>query len=83
MKRFVLERSEDVSGVSGVGVVAEGVEFTDGTVTLRWTVHLTSTAIYNSIKELRAIHGHDGKTTIVWIDHPKYREVSSDQPKVE
>jgi hypothetical protein len=30
MKRFHLFRNKDYSGISGVGVVAEGVEFTDG-----------------------------------------------------
>src|SRR4051794_16547249 len=34
--RFELHRDQDISGVSGVGVVAEGVAFTDGTVALRW-----------------------------------------------
>lgn len=36
---FVLDRVEDVSGVSGTGVVAEGIEFSDGVGALRWIVH--------------------------------------------
>jgi hypothetical protein len=36
MKLFHLERTEDASGVSGIGEVAEGVVFEDGTVGLRW-----------------------------------------------
>lgn len=32
MRRFELHREEDVSGVSGTGVVAEGVAFSDGRV---------------------------------------------------
>jgi len=32
---FVLRRLVDETGVSGTGVVAEGVEFSDGTVALR------------------------------------------------
>lgn len=74
MKRFVVERLEDVSGVSGTGVVAEGVEFTDGTVVLRWRTNLVSTAIYNSVDDLKAIHGHDGRSQIIWIDYPKVHE---------
>lgn len=65
MRRFTLERTEDVSGVSGTGTVAEGVEFHDGTCVIRWLGELKSTAIYNDIMELEEIHGHSGATKIV------------------
>jgi hypothetical protein len=68
MRRFFLDRAEDVTGASGVGCVAEGVAFTDGTVALRWLTTLRSTAIYNHIDDVAAIHGHDGLTTVVWMD---------------
>lgn len=69
MKTFELHREEDVSGVSGTGVVAEGVEFSDGTVVLRWLVGVhRSTVVWGSIQSVLAIHGHDGKTEIVWLD---------------
>lgn len=69
MQRFVLERSEDVSGVSGTGTVAEGVEFSDKRVALRWIVgEWRSTVIWDSIEAVRIIHGHDGATKIRWID---------------
>lgn len=67
-RRFVLNRSEDISGTSGTGVVAEGVRFSDGVVALRWTVARKSTAVYDSVDDLIAIHGHDGATTVVWAD---------------
>lgn len=63
---FYLERDEDESGVSGTGVVAEGVVFSDGTAVLRWrTKPYASTAIYGSLAELEHIHGHGGKTRVV------------------
>lgn len=68
---FHLERDTDVSGVSGVGTVAEGVEFSDGTVVLRWTAgddH--STVVWASIGAVERIHGHSGATRIVWDDEP-------------
>jgi hypothetical protein len=68
VRRFVLHRTEDISGTSGVGEVAEGVRFTDGTVALRWTVELKSTAIYDSMDDLVKIHGHGGATTVEWTD---------------
>jgi hypothetical protein len=68
MKRFQFVRNEDVSGVSGVGVVFEGIQFTDGTVVIRWLSKLRTTAVYASIEELEAIHGHEGKGHVEWID---------------
>lgn len=65
---FVLRREEDVTGVSGTGVVAEGIEFADGRVALRWCVgEHRSTVAWDSIDAVRAIHGHDGKTRVEWI----------------
>jgi hypothetical protein len=64
-----MNRSIDVTGTSGTGTVAEGVEFTDGTVVIRWRpVPATSTCAYDSLVELLKIHGHDGATTIEWLD---------------
>lgn len=68
MRRFILERLEDETGVSGTGVVAEGVEFWDGTCALRWKTKHRCSAIYDSILVLEAIHGHGGKTKVIWID---------------
>lgn len=68
MRTFKTVRTRDISGVSGTGVVAEGVQFTDGTCVLRWLTDTSSTAIYNSIDELIAIHGHEGATTVQWDD---------------
>lgn len=66
MKNFVLRRKEDETGVSGVGDVAEGVMFTDGTVALRWKTKHRSTCTYDSIADVVAIHGHNGKTLVLW-----------------
>ena len=68
MRMFNLVRDEDESGVSGVGTVAEGVEFSDGTCAMRWHTKnpdkATSTAFYDNAADLIAIHGHQGKTHI-------------------
>jgi len=67
-RRFLLVRHQDVSGVSGTGTVAEGVVFSDGTAALRWRSAHASTAVYDSIDTLTAIHGHGGNTEIHFID---------------
>lgn len=68
MKRFQLLRHTDISGVSGTGVVAEGIQFTDGTVVVRWYGDNPSTVVWASIMAAVAIHGHNGSTEVVWID---------------
>lgn len=68
MRRFVLQRDEDIHGNSGTGVVAEGVEFTTGTCVITWLTQYKTITIFESAKSLAQIHGHDGKTKIVWID---------------
>ena len=66
MRSFQMVRHEDASGVSGTGLVAQGVEFDDGTCVLRWMTQFKSTAFYASAADLEAVHGHGGKTSIQW-----------------
>lgn len=68
MRRFILRRIEDVSGTSGVGVVAEGVVFSTGFVALTWLTPLSSMAFYHSPDVMVAIHGHESKTVLEYID---------------
>lgn len=69
-RRFHLLRERDVSGVSGVGIVAEGVEWSDGTVTLHWGGRFPTTTVWqDGIDALLTIHGHNGLTTVQWIDN--------------
>ena len=68
--RFHLVRNGDYSGVSGEGHVADGVMFADGVCVLRWRTEASSTAVYATIDDLIAIHGHGGKTKVVWNDRP-------------
>jgi hypothetical protein len=70
MKQFELVRDEDVTGISGTGKIAEGVVFSDGTAVLRWTTANHSTCLYDSLAALDAIHGHGGKTRVVFSDAP-------------
>ena len=69
-RRFILAREEDVSGVSGTGIVAEGIEFSDGEVVIRWIdgEHKSTVVWAQGIEAVKAIHGHDGRTTVVFLD---------------
>lgn len=68
MKRFQLMRHVDHSGSSGTGVVAEGVEFTDGVCVMRWLTQHRSTCVYECLADLITIHGHHGDTEVQWVD---------------
>lgn len=70
MRSFILQRDVDVNGVSGTGVVAEGVEFNDGTVALRWLSEWPTSVVFHErgIDAVRAVHGHGGKTKILFLE---------------
>ena len=71
MRRFELHRDIDETGISGTGVVAEGVLFSDKRVVVRWLTSQTAsptTVIHDDIDNVQALHGHNGKTRIEWID---------------
>lgn len=68
MRRFHLYRYQDVSGVSGVGTIAEGVEFHDGQCALSWFGQHHVIGVYPSVKDIEQVHGHQGATVIKWLD---------------
>lgn len=73
MKRFNVRRNIDATGNSGTGLIAEGVQFTDGRVAWHWSADtnalgVTSTIVYDSIEDAITVHGHGGLTIVEWID---------------
>lgn len=68
MRRFKLIRTEDPSGVSGLGHVAEGTEFHDRQIAVSWFGRHHIMEVADNIDIWIAVHGHDGKTKVVWID---------------
>lgn len=80
-RRFRLVRTEDVSGMSGTGVVAVGVAYKDGAVHLQWrnaenpTLETDSNGMAtkpapDGVAATAEIHGHGGRTRLWWIDPP-------------
>jgi hypothetical protein len=67
MRVFELMRDEDISGVSGVGRVAVGVVFPSGKVVLEWLGSHRTFGIYDNLADVERIHGHGGKTRIVFM----------------
>jgi hypothetical protein len=76
MRTFALHRHTDPTGISGTGVVAEGVQWSDGTVAVRWLPAGTARpdrvkptlAVHDDIDSVEALHGHNGNTTVVWTN---------------
>jgi hypothetical protein len=65
MRRFELHRRVDVSDVSGVGVVAEGVRLDDNTAVVRWLGNKPSFVLWPDYDHAVAVHGHHGLTVFV------------------
>ena len=68
VREFVLVRNKDISGTSGVGVVAEGVVFSDGQAILKWLRDPFSLGVYSSLEHLVAVHGHGGNTQVEFVE---------------
>lgn len=86
MRLFELHRDVDSSGVSGTGVVAQGVEFDSGQCAMTWLTEWNSVAVYPDITTLEAIHGHNGNTRVVYVEGPvteKYVSVAGKRVPVQ
>jgi len=66
VKTFTLNRVVDETGVSGTGNVAQGVVFDDGTCVLRWLTATPGTTVFASVEAMLEVHGHGGKTKMVY-----------------
>lgn len=67
-RRFVLRRLEDISGISGIGIVAEGIEFCSGMVALSWLSQHHAVNVYQSMRTVHELHGHQNRTIVEWVD---------------
>jgi hypothetical protein len=66
---YYLCRTDDVSGTSGTGRVAQIAEFDDGAVVVRWSADtnaagVASTTVFNTLKDALTVHGHEGRTDV-------------------
>lgn len=76
MKRFIVYRPKPPENYVKDGyanptdqVQFEGVQFTDGTVAIRWRTSVCSTSLWDSLESLMKIHGHPEYETIFkWLD---------------
>ena len=66
LRVYEMVRDADVSGVSGTGLVAEVVEFSNGiaVVSWSWSDNPSVTMHINGAASVRSIHGHNGSTRL-------------------
>lgn len=69
-RKFKLYRKRDKTGISGTGLVAEGVQFFNDKVALTWTSSVKTMEVMDSWKDFLTIHihNHNNNSTIVWED---------------
>jgi hypothetical protein len=67
-RRFLFERHEDETGISGEGIALEGVVFPHGGVVLMWLGEVRSFVEWPSLELALAMHGHEGRTRLKWLD---------------
>lgn len=68
-RRFLLVRDVDVSGVSGTGIVAEGVRWTNGLASVCWRGDHPSIVTWpRGMDSVEFVHGHGGNTAVAWLD---------------
>ena len=73
IETFTICRQSDESGISGTGVVIEGVEYATGQVVLHWLTPFPkgSIAIFESLTDFKRVHVNPhptNKTIITWSD---------------
>lgn len=62
-------RHEDLTGISGTGLVAWGMVFPDGHAVTRWCATARrQTCVWTDLADVEFVHGHNGATEIVWLD---------------
>ena len=83
VKCFYLDRKIGPTGVSGTGVVAQGVQFTDGTVVVRWLGEHRTTTVHPCIETVVAVHCHKGQTLIRWVASDHEAVVKGLQEEIE
>lgn len=75
MRRFILFRIKDVTGVSGTGVVAEGTVFSDGLSVIHWLREPYAMGVYQTLNDVIAVHGHEGGTQLRFIDEGEMTQI--------
>lgn len=64
LQEFYLLRKKDLSGLSGTGIVARGIELQSGRAVLEWLGKYKTITVFDNIQQIIDIHGHEGATEL-------------------
>lgn len=67
VRRFVLVRHIDVTGISGTGKIAVGTEWPDKTCTMFWLGTKTH-GFYHDMNQIQEIHCYGGNAHVEFAD---------------
>jgi hypothetical protein len=70
VKPFYMLRHTDVNGLSGTGVVAVGVVWPNGRVSMQWTSIRSSIENHDCMESIQELHGHNGNSEFIFGDPP-------------
>jgi hypothetical protein len=85
MRRFTMRREHDASGVSGTGLVLEGVQFSTGVVVIHWLTPPPrgSISVFDSLDQFLTIHVRphpDNHSKLVFEDGEELVDVRDPLP---
>lgn len=85
LKIFDMERQNDESGISGTGLVASGIVFPDGKVSIRWNTETSSTTEFDTFEDFLDIHvrPHGGNHTKIHFYKLKEGDVKEFKKAIE
>jgi hypothetical protein len=66
VRHFWLRRNEDLTGISGTGIVAEGNIFSNGTAIMHWLSKESTFETFEEIEQVTRLHGHNGRSEVVY-----------------
>jgi len=83
---FKMVRNNDETGVSGTGVVADGIEYPNGMVSVCWRSKTPSVNVYRSFVEFKHVHidAHPSNDTEIhwaeaaWPEPAQEKETADD-----
>jgi hypothetical protein len=78
MRKFYLQRHEDVSGNSGTGLVAEGVIFDDGSGAFTWLSKQKTVTVFLKVADIAKLHGHNGRTDVIIEGSKKFNQCNAE-----
>ena len=80
MRRFTMRREFDVSGVSGTGLVLEGVQFSTGVVVIHWLTPPPrgSISVFDSLEQFLSIHVQPHPDNVTCIKFEDGEEIICD-----